>query len=234
MKFTNLFLSFIILSCLILPVCANNTTPVQSDIRIEKVTMHIYGNGYYLNGISLPSGSQIIATDQFGSTIGKYIIRDDGKIGKEFGGTSDNFEIAVWRNQSDKVNRSMPIFINFAINNKPVKNTLNFKQNDNVRFDFILQDLPPTPVTPTIATTSSTISITPIPAPTATNVSIIQTQSIHQETSTMTESDYIYYGIIGTIVVIMGILIAGIFISYIQDKTSRDDVLNPEDTWNKK
>jgi hypothetical protein len=43
----------------------------------------------------------------------------------------------------------------------------------------------------------------------------------------------LYYGIIGAIVIIMGILIAGIIYLYIMNKTSRDEVMQTDGKWKK-
>jgi hypothetical protein len=235
MKLNNFFISFMLILIMVcIPVSALNETPI-----IEKVTMHIYGNAYYANGISLPMGTYIIAKDQFGSQIGSYTVRESGKIGKEFGGTSNNFAINVWRNQSDKTNRTLPIFISFYINNATTRDILTFQQNENMQFDIITAYLPPTP-----EPTSELTIKTPIPSESIISTPITQNSSNITSTDIPIESnewipgwstnDYVMYGLLFTIVCVMGIIIAGIIISYVIDKTSRDNIMNPDGEWKDK
>lgn len=240
--------SIIILLLLCVPVNAQNETPV-----IEQVSMYIYGNAQYLNREPLPMGTVIVAKDQYNSELGKYLIRHTGKIGKDYGGTSENFKISVWRNQSDKVNRTLPIYITFFINNNSIGNQLTFQQNENMRFDISTPYMPaamPTPIPTTVPTlsyttfvtipiTESTLNPTPISVPTtteiptttavpATSVTVIKVVE-PSFLDSLTTTDYIYYGLIGGIIVILGIIVVGIIVSYTMDKTSRDDVLTPDE-----
>ena len=241
-----------------LPVSAANITPI-----IERVTMNLYGDASYVNGMPVPAGTIIIAKDQFGSEIGKYITREIGKYGKEY--SSDKFEIGVWRNQSDKINRTLPIRILFTIGGSPAKNILDFKQNDNIRYDITSQStesiqvipkstttitakgnssagtntlgkIQPTPKpiivdTPTTVITElpTTVTIQPQTAQTPTP----QTQPTQLPDNPENTAQLIYYGIIGTVVVIAGIIIAGAIYLYIMNKTSRDDVMQQDGKWKK-
>jgi len=265
MKFTYFFVGLMIILMCCLPVNAANET-----ILIQKVTMTIYGDGYYINNMPLPAGTTIIAKDQFKSIIGTYTIREIGRIGKEYG--NDQFEIGVWRNQSDKANRTMPIFIMFFIGGIPTKNTLDFKQNENVNFNIVSRSLPTDPTiiettTPTLTskpqTTSTPSSVRTLPTapivvgittvpepitpgqPTVTEITTnqpIQTQPPQttkpipqQPVETVNNSrEWIYYGIITTIVIVVGILVVGVIASYVYNKSSRDDVMQQDGTWNKK
>jgi len=245
MELKNIFLVLFVFLILfaILPVSAEDTpTPTTQKtpepIIIQKVTMTIYGDVSYLNGVPVPAGSVIIAKDQVGSIIGKYTIRKPGKMGSEVG-YNDNFAIDVWRNQSDRLNRTRPVFIGFSIGGVPAKSTLDFKQNDNTRFDIIIQSLPSDPImtetTPNSQPTTIPLSTdTPVlQSPTQTSQPVIT--QIPQPPLVLPEDNtqYLYYGIIATIVIIMGILIAGIIYSYMMNKTSRDEVLQPNGEWKK-
>lgn len=250
---TNIFLLSLIIIFIVIciPVNAQNETHV-----IEQVSMYIYGNAQYLNREPLPAGTIIIAKDQFNSELGKYLIRNTGKIGKDYGGTSENFKISVWRNQSDKINRTLPIFVTFYINNNSIGNQITFQQNENMRFDISTPYMPssmPTPTstpTPTLPyTTFITIPVTDsittqnltIVTPTITPTEMPSTISVPTTSVTiikvvepslldgLTTIDYIYYGIIGCIIVLLAIIIIGIVVSYATDKTSRDDVLSPDE-----
>jgi len=230
MKFNNFFIVFLlILVAICIPVTALNETPI-----IEKVTMHVYGNAYYANGLPLPSGTIIVAKDQFGSRIGSYTIREKGKIGKEFGGSQDNFAINVWRNQSDKTNRTLPIYVSFYINNATTGDLIPFQQNENVPFDIKVSYLPPeiTVVTKTPQPTQ-VVSSTLITTTVAINETIVQTTSDPMNFGWST-NDYILYGILFAIVCVVGILVAGVAISYTIDKTSRDDIMGPDGEWKDK
>lgn len=261
----NYFFIGLLLIMLCLPVSAANDTPV-----IEEVFMYLHGDASYINGMPVPVGTLITAKDQFGGELGKYITRESGKYGKEY--NSDKFEIGVWRNQSDKMNRTMPIRISFTIGGNPAKNPLDFKQNDDIRYDIISMGVENIQIisTPTKVVTSTTkvapttlapsgvrtlptapISVystqsTPIvtqsievtPISTTIQPQTVQTPTpVSQPTPIPDNAEetkqWIYYGIIGTIVVIMGILIAGIIYLYIMNKTSRDEVMQPDGKWKK-
>jgi hypothetical protein len=225
----NIFLiGLIILLALSSPVMALNETPI-----IEQVSMYIHGNANYANGLPLPMGTEIIAKDQFGSGIGSYIIHENGKIGKDYGGTSDNFAINVWRNQSDKANRTLPIFISFSIDNISTKNSLTFIQNENLQFDIITSSLPPTPLITTIKTTIVTVPTT-ISNTTLTTNTVVPITVTHQPLlPDLSTNDYIYYGIIATLIIVIAMIIITIGYSYMYDKISRDDVIGPEDKYPK-
>jgi hypothetical protein len=261
MKFTYFFIGLIILLMCCLPVSASNETIIPP----QRVTMTIYGDGYYINNMPLPAGTVILAKDQFKSTIGAYTIKEVGRIGKPYG--NDKFEIGVWRNQSDKSNRTMPIFITFMVGGIPTKNTLDFRQNEDVNFDIITRTLPtdPTMVETRIPTLTSITTIETLPsgvrtlptppiviATTRSNIivapeidvpgqiqttQVVTTQSKQTTQQTKpTESvdnsrEYVYYGIIITFIIIVSILIVGVIISYLNSKTSRDEVMHPDGSW---
>jgi len=260
----NYFFIGLLLILICLPVSAANETPV-----IEEVFMYLHGDASYINGMPVPVGTLIIAKDQFGGELGRYITRESGKYGKEY--ISDKLEIGVWRNQSDKMNRTMPIRILFTIGGNPAKIPLDFKQNDDIRFDIISMGTEnsqststPTrvvtstpkvvsttlipsgvrtlPTAPIVVTTQSVVITTQIPQSTPLPATIqpqtVQTPTpLSQPTPTPDNPEetkqLLYYGIIGAIVIIMGILIAGIIYLYIMNKTSRDEVMQTDGKWKK-
>ena len=232
MKISHVFLSLII-TLLFLTVSVSgkiNETPI-----IQKVTMNIYGDANYANYVPLPVGTVIIAKDRLNNIYGDYVIRNPGEIGSEIG-YNDNFEIGVWRNMSDKMNRSMIITLIFTADGLPTKNTLEFKQNENMKFDIIAVDLPPlpTPIPTEIPIITATPVITTIiQTPTPVIIQPTSSEQNIQENAVIT-SEYIYYGVIGTIFIISAILISGIIISYMMNKTSRDEVLQPGEEWEEK
>jgi hypothetical protein len=230
MRLKYIFLSLIIFSLILsTPVNAFNDTSV-----IERVTMYIHGNAYYLNNMPLPAGTVLIAKDQFGTQLGKYIIRESGKIGNSYG-YQDNFEIGVWKNQSDKTNRTRNIIILItSTDGSPARNTLTFTQNDNLQYDIVLNALPPTP-TP-LPTTIPTPTTKPTTIPQTTNVTTISSTPIPTPTPSPgpSSNDYIYYGVLATIVIISALVISGILISWLMSKTSRDDILHPGENWKDK
>jgi hypothetical protein len=247
MKYTYIFSILLVISCLILPVCASNETPF-----IEKVSMYLYGDTNYVNGMPIPAGTLIVARDQFESKIGEYTMKKTGKYGEEY--NSDKFEIGVWRNQSDKMNRTMPIRILFTIGGSPTKTILDFKQNEAMRFNIvslstenIVQVETTTKTTPLTPSTARTLSTPPIAIQTQTAIVTtpvlpIQTTQIVTQTPQQTQppvspndaedtSMWIYYGIVGTIIIVAAIIIAGLLYSYLMSKTSRDEVLHPDNKW---
>jgi hypothetical protein len=249
----------------IVPVSAEDTTivpTIQKTIEapiIQKVSMYIYGDVSYLNGVPVPAGSVIIAKDQLGTVIAKYTIRKPGKIGSEIG-YNDRFTIDVWRNQSDKANRTRPVFLAFNVGGVLARDILEFRQNDNVRFDLVIQSLPtdaiieePTTLVTSVPSGVRTLptppivsTITGVTTPVSTQPPITQTQSPQPQPTITSQTpiptatqqqppedntQYIYYGIVGTIIIIMGIIISGIIYSYLMSKTSRDEILQPDGKW---
>lgn len=243
-----------------LPVSADNDTVSVSPPIIQKVTMTIYGDGYYINSVPLPAGTVIVAKDQFKSIIGTYTMRETGRIGKEYG--NDKFEIGVWKNQSDKTNRTMPIFITFSIGGIPTKTQLDFKQNENLKFDIISRSLstdiiavetasptstikPQATLTPSSVRTLPTAPISLVTSITTPQVTIIESTQLPQVTTSISitpqptnvpedNREWIYYGIIATIIIVAGILIVGCIASYLYSKSSRDEVMQQDGTWNRK
>lgn len=234
MRISHISLYLIIaLLCLTVSVSGKiNETPI-----IQRVTMTIYGEALYANYVPLPVGTVIIAKDRLDNIYGDYVVRNPGKIGSEIGFNGDSFKIGVWRNMSDKMNRSMLINLIFTADGMPTKNTLEFKQNENMKFDIMTVDLPPLP-TP-IPTEIPIETVTPIMTTivqTPTPIIVVQpteSEQIIQEDAVIT-NDYIYYGVIGTIFIISAILISGIIISFMMNKTSRDEVLQPGEEWEEK
>jgi hypothetical protein len=237
MKNNIFIISFIlILLTLCLPATALNETPV-----IEQVSMTIYGNADYANGLPLPAGTVIIAKDQFGSKLGSYTVRETGKIGREYGGTSDNFIIKVWKNQSDKANRTLPIFISFYINNISTKDSVAFQQNNNLQFDITAtylqpeitqttQIIVPRTIPPANLIVAPTSPKTIITTNTIAPVTIVQQPLIPE----LSSNDYIYYGILATLVIIIALIIITIAYSYLSDKIEKDDIMGPDGKWIKK
>ena len=250
---------------MVILMCCLPVNAVDEEPFIQRVTMTIYGDASYVNYIPLPAGTVIVAKDQFKSILGTYTLREPGRIGKEY--TKERFEIGVWRNQSDVRNRSMPIFITFFVGGIPTKSTLDFQQNEDLKYDIIARSLPTDPtIVETIVPTSTanpqptsvpsgvrTLPTSPIIVPTVvaitTSTTTIQpiavsTTQLPQVTSipvTQPPVDspednrqWVYYGIIATIVVVAGILVIGVIASYVYNKSSRDDVMQQDGTWNKK
>lgn len=148
MNYNYFFVGLLLICICCLPASAANETS-----RVEKVSMYLYGDASYVNGVPVPAGTLITAKDQFGSIIGEYIIKKLGKYGEEY--SNDKFEIGVWRNQSDKMNRTMPIRILFTIGGSPAKNILDFKQNDEIKYDIISQSMENIQISPTPVKTTA-------------------------------------------------------------------------------
>jgi hypothetical protein len=261
MKYNYFFIGLLILLLCIIPVSAANETPV-----IEEVFMYIHGDATYVTGMPVPIGTVITAKDQFGKEIGRYVTREIGKYGSAY--SSDRFELGVWRNQSDKANRTMPIRVTFTIGGYLAKTQLEFKQNEDISYNIISTgteniQVSSTPTTKTSTTpVKTTATLVPsgvrtlptapisvstttqaVPITTALPIEVTQTtvqpQTIQTPTPTPIPIDpeetkqWIYYGIAGTIIIIMGILIAGIIYLYIMNKTSRDEVMQQDGKWKK-
>ena len=260
MKFTYFFIGLMVILMCCLPINA-----LEEDILIQRVTMTIYGDASYVNYMPLPAGTVIVAKDQFKSVLGAYTLREPGRIGRDY--NKERFEIGVWRNQSDVVNRTTPIFITFFVGGIPTKSTLNFQQNEDLNFDIIARSLPtdPTIIETTLPVSNPQATLTPssvrtlptapisvststkIPSPTATSqpiVTLTTSQPLQTTTPQITQQqpidtvdnsrEWIYYGIIATVVIIAGILVIGIIASYVYNKSSKDDVMQQDGTWHKK
>lgn len=208
------------------------STPVPTPtIIFERYSEEFYGEITYMDGSPVKAGNTIIAKDQYGNLLGNYTIGDDGIYGATKPRDS-NMIVSVYKDPTNRTSRDALIFVNFFIGNDRMKNTIEFKSGEITKFNIIIPVLAPTPIPtytptplPTITTIATTIAPTTIPTPIPTQPSIVDKLFGPSESDNI----YLFYGLLMGGLIVTGILIVGIVQSYLMSKSSRDDVLGPED-----
>jgi len=212
-------------------------TPVVTTITtippvLEKMSQTFYGGARYADGNPILPGSIITTKDQYGNILTNYTIREIGQYGssKPYG---DKMVVSIFKNQSDRTSRSSVIFVNFFVDDVRARDSSAFKVGEDTEFDILLPIAKPTPI-------PTTTIPTPIPTtiPTPIETSNISVQTVITPTPVSSTSDEIFpgtdnmtlvvYGIIGTALLIFGMIITVIIQSYLMNKSNRDDSLGPE------
>lgn len=210
-------------------------TPIITTITtippvLEKLSQTFYGSVKYADGNPVSPGSIITTKDQYGNILTNYTIREIGQYGssKPYG---DKMVVSIFKNQSDRTSRTSVIFVNFFIDDVRARDSSIFKVGEDTEFDILLPIAKPTPI-PT--TTIPTPIPTTIPTPTQTIEASVQpvitlipptSDEIFPGTDNMT---LVFYGLIGTGLLIIGMIITVIIQSYLMNKSNRDDSLGPE------
>jgi hypothetical protein len=213
-----------------IPTPTPTKTPIYTPI-IEWVTESFYGEAYYYDRAPIPAGTEIIAKDQFGSPLGKYKLKTSGKFGGTFS-YSENFIVGLWRNQSDKANRTRTTYISFFVNGVQSSNTMvEFKANELTNLNIVLPIVAPTPVATPAPPLPSSTPMTPTTATVAPiQVTNPPTQP-PQPTSSTPSNELPFEVVVGGIVafiVISGIVIVGSIHIILTNISSRDDVIQPK------
>lgn len=141
---------------IIIPIHAEtNTTP-----KISTMSTKFYGTAHYLDKQPVEAGSIVEVKNQYGVTMGKLRMKEDGIYGCQYN-YCKNLVATYYIDQTNKTNRTTQMLLTFYVNGIQSKGLADFEHDAVTRFDIVLASSSPTPI-PTSLPTSVETTIIPV------------------------------------------------------------------------